>query len=352
VQENEIWGVIQQYGWQPTLFQQRGNVWQVGSGNQIFSLKRSKASREKLLLVHQMLEKVRSQGYDHLLPWIPTINGEWVVTGPSGRWYATPWKEAYDVEEDQRKSSGVELMRGLARLHRFAEVVVEPYPELQQRIEERTITPWKQKQAQLQECKGEREFKSPFDQVVEDSQADVDKLLTFAIRGMERFIETEQGKAPRYTLCHGRIHPRNTLQAEDQFYFVDFDHARVDSPVRDIATVLRRYEAEEGPFALLDAYEAEWKLQPKEKKLLALYLAYPEGVLKTMDQYYREATISQVESTAVRKLEGELKQLDSLEGMIRSLWPTKKVRAEKSPTVMAVPGKPHKKKSDHKQRKR
>jgi Ser/Thr protein kinase RdoA (MazF antagonist) len=343
---------MRQYGWQPTLLQQRGNVWQVGSGDKTFALKCSKAAREKLLLVRQMLEEIRAQGYPHLLPWIPTVHGEWVVAGPSGRWYATPWKEAYGVEGDTRKSVGVELMRGLARLHRSAEPVVAPYAELKRQMGEREITQWKQKQEQWQEAKGEREFKSPFEQMIEDSQADVDKLLTFAIRGMERFIETEKGKPPRYTLCHCRIHPRNTLPEEDQFYLVDFDHAQVDSPIRDIATVLRRYEAEEGPSELLDAYESEWKLQPKEKKLLALYLAYPEGVLKTMDQYYRNATISQVESSAVRKLERELKQLDSLQGMIRSLWPTKKVRDEKSSSVIAIAEKPSKKKSHHKQRKR
>ena len=38
-----------------------------------------KAPREKLYVLHRMLEQVRAAGYPNLLPWVPTEDGEIVV---------------------------------------------------------------------------------------------------------------------------------------------------------------------------------------------------------------------------------------------------------------------------------
>ena len=69
---------------------------------------------------------------------------------------------------------------------------------------------WRDKRERVREYGGKlktRGFASPFEQMLGDHAELLDKAFSFAVRGMERFVETEGGIPPRYTLCHGRIHP-------------------------------------------------------------------------------------------------------------------------------------------------
>lgn len=358
-QGTELWDVIQQYGWEPSLVQFVGGVWRITCDQGTFALKQSKASREKLLLLHKILDGVRSEGFPHILPWVFTTKGEPVALAASRPWYATHWKSSYGIAEEKRKPSSTELVQTLAHFHRLSEPLVKPYPELCTHVNEHLLNQWKEKQKKLTEYSEEmkaREFSSPFDKCIIANKEKMEHSFDFSIRGMERFVQTDAGKAPRYTLCHRRVHPSNILQEGDQFYLIDFDHAQVDTPVRDLATVMRRYTAEKGnsetPFELLEAYETEWRLQPKEKKLLALYLAYPERLMKMLHQYYEQPKAAQTEAQSVKRLEAELRHLDLLQDVVKSLWPNKKVRSEEKqkPSVVSISGRTGKKKANAKNR--
>lgn len=334
--------VIQQYGWEPTQIQDLGGVWRVTCGDHVYALKKSEASREKLHFLHDILSKVQSAGFSHLLPWVPTKQGEPVVSLKNSYGYATPWKNSYGIEEKKRRPTRAELVKSLARFHRLAEPLVQLHLESGVCATDASVQAWKEKQAQIKTVAPEREFQSPFDKAWHTNQEKLDQSFSFAIRGLERFVQQEGGKAPRYTLCHRRLHPSNVVQEGDQFYYIDFDHAEIDTPVRDLAVVLRRVGlgSVEAPFELLEAYETELKLQPKEKRLLALYLAYPERALKLAHRYYQQPKVAQLESHAVRGLEAELQQLEILQDVIKSLWPSQANKRTSRPSKVQAAGLP------------
>ncbi|SEN01262.1 phosphotransferase [Lihuaxuella thermophila] len=350
-QGSELFEVFKQYGWQPTLVENVGRrVWRITLREGVYALKKSRASREKLHLLHKILKEIRSQGHPHLLPWLPTRQGEPIVTGTSGTWYATPWKSCYGISEHGKQPAVTELAQALARLHRLSEPLVQNYPDLCTRVDEEAVNKWKQRQEKLANISDQiksREFQSPFDKCFSGHKESIEQSLAFFLRGMERFMEKEGGKSPRYTLCHRRLHPSNVARDEERFYLIDFDHAQVDSPVRDLALLMRRYASFEGdpekPLQILEAYEAEWPLQPKEKKLLALYLAYPERLLKTVERYYEEPKITSMEAHAVKRLEEEIHHLAQLQEAVKTLWPGKKARTEENrqpfPSVSGGRGK-------------
>lgn len=351
--ENALAEVLSQYGWEPAYVQYTGRVWKVVMPEGEYALKNSRVPREKLLLLHQMLEQVREEGFPHLLPWVKNKKDEPVVQAGNEVWYATPWKNA----GEPKSISPTETVQALARLHSLTEPIIERYPELQKRIDQDFIGQWKKKKNRLSEyieTVEKREFPSPFDQSFQLLKEQLDESFTFAIRGLERFVETDDGVPPRYALCHRRMHDSNLVRDEEQFYFIDFDHAQVESPVRDLALAIQRFTADrdvsETPHDLLKAYESAYLLKPKEKRLLALYLSYPERMMKTLKLYYETPHLSQTEAQTVKRLEAEFAQMEQLHELVRQLWPGQKKNEERKPATSVSAARGNKKRGKGKRK--
>ncbi|MBH8606800.1 phosphotransferase [Thermoactinomyces sp. CICC 10521] len=351
--ENALAEVLSKYGWEPAYVQYTGRVWKVVMPEGEYALKNSRAPREKLLLLHQMLEQVREEGFPHLLPWVKNRDNEPVVQVGNEVWYATPWKDGGEAGPP----SPTETVQALAQLHSLTEPLIERYPELPKRISRDFIQKWKEKKNQLSEyleTVEKREFASPFDQSFRNLKERLDDTFSFAIRGLERFVETDDGALPRYALCHRRMHDSNLVWDDEQFYFIDFDHAQVESPVRDLALAIQRFTSDrdvsETPHDLLQAYENSYLLKPKEKRLLALYLSYPERMMKTLKLYYETPRLSQTEAQTVQRLETEVRQMEQLQDLVRQLWPGQKKNEENKSATAAVPVRTGKKKGKGKRK--
>jgi spore coat protein YsxE len=315
--------VIARYGWNPVQVTRVRGAWRVETEDGTFALKKASCSAKKLSFLHQAVEEVRSQGGDALLPWIPTGKGRPFLEERGRAWYATRWSGGV---LDPRDAPAEELIRQLAVLHRLLEKPADRGKEFRYRAGTGLVERWRGHRERIQEYRSKlktRGFASPFEQMLSDHADLLDKAFSFAVRGMERFVETERGIPPRYTLCHGRIHPHNILKGDRGWIWIDWDHARVDSPVRDLALFFRQFsdpsEGGSGILSLLEVYEQERKLSRKEKKLLALYLAYPDGIGELLRQYRKPGGIAEAE--AVRRLRLELDRLRGVRETLGELWP-------------------------------
>ncbi|MBS7529254.1 phosphotransferase [Hazenella sp. IB182353] len=327
-QDATLTEVIHLYGWQPEQVSFQGNVCKIINEDGVYALKKSRSSREKLLVLHRLFQKLQENGYEHLLPWIPTHNGEPVASVESVNWYATPWKEP-DAD-----FPNTDIVRGLAEFHHEAEPLISEFRELRTKIGKEDLEEWKLKKDQLdlyQESAKMRDYPSPFDKVYLRGYEQLQEPYQFFLRGMEKFVDVTSGKPPRYTICHTRIHPSNILSYENGFSFIDFDNVRIDTPVRDLATYMRRYIRDQGdqehPSEILEAYEEKNKLQGTEKRLLALYLAYPERLMKYANRYYETPSYFSSEADATHKLEAELWHFEQLWDFARRLWQSTKKKS-------------------------
>lgn len=313
--------VFQTFGWGiPYRIAQNRNTWLVSFPEGNFFLKRSNISPQQFELLQTILDRVRWEGYTQLLPFIHTKDGKAFVKDQKNLWYATPWKKTQD-----QSLSAEELVRSLARFHRLAEPMVKDKTKWFTKIDQDWIRRWKDKKEKLKEEKQkmkQKEFPSPFERSFAQNYDTIVQSLDFAIRGMEKFLKIENGLSPRYTLCHNRIHPSNLVFDEKDFYWVDFDHASLDSPVRDLALFIHRFSHLKEPKELLNLYEQEYELKPKEKRLLALYLAYPEQILKRI-RVHEGITVSG-ELTSLKRLEKDIDQLLAIHQLVVELWPSRK----------------------------
>ncbi|WP_169713603.1 phosphotransferase [Paludifilum halophilum] len=318
--------VFEQYGWSPRQVRYVRGALRVVDRNQVYALKKSVASPEKLAFLEQVTRRLLDAGYEHLLPWVKTQSGKAYVQQGDGVWYALPW---YGKAGWNGKVAIDELIRQLARLHRLCHTATEDSSEFRRQVDTTLIDRWKEHQKdvfQYREVALNREFPSPFDRALKGHVSFIDKAFSFAIQGMDKFVNREQGRPPRYTLVHGRLDPRNLLVGEDGWKWIDFDHAVLDSPVLDIASFMRRFlslEEEEvvDPAALLKEYESEWPLTGKEKRLLALYLAYPERPFHLIRRYYEGHQGE--EAAFLRRLEEEMDRLHLFQDWVLRLWQKK-----------------------------
>lgn len=341
-QGEDIWEVLEQYDLEPSVLQYAGGVWKVVTDEGVYALKKSPTPKEKLLLLHKILTSVQKDGFPHLITWKLTKQGEPVAEIHEEVWYASPWKEPVGVEDPETKPSAKDIVQSLAEFHRVCEKIVREHPELTSALDQNQVNEWKESRdhfIDLTHFQEEREYRSPFDQVVQANQDHVERMFNFAIKGLERLIETEKGKYPRTTLCHRRVHSSNIVYDDQDYYFIDFDHAEVDTPIRDLALVLRRYSKEKGyletPEELVHCYHEINPLQPIEKKLLALYLVYPERLMKALRSYYETPKIAQQEAQWVKQIEAEFRHYDSLQDLARNLWSTKvKKEVQKQSSVV------------------
>jgi spore coat protein YsxE len=332
--------VFERYGWVPLQVRPVGGVLRVQTADGAFALKKSSGSAEQLAWLHKVMETVHAKGQEVFLPWLNTSDGKPFVQIEDAVWYATPWVES---DAALRETLPVEeLPAMLSHVHRLAFPIVGKQSERKPSIHAERLQGWKDKLGKLAEYREvleSRTFRSPFDHAFAADAKYVEQALRFAVRGMEKFLESDKGIVPRYTLCHGRIHPSNLLKKDDGWVWIDWDHAAVDSPARDLGAFFRRFsrqlDHEKEPQFYLTRYEEGWKLSGKEKKLLALYLAYPERPLRLLTRYY-EMPGRIEEPVAVRRWEEEILHLRWLQSLIRSLWPSKKGKGSKTKKTETV----------------
>lgn len=314
--------VFQAYGFEnPYQIIPNRHTWFVSCSNGRFFVKRSSVSLSHFAWIQACLEKIREKGYSNVLPYIHTKDGKRSLSEQGYKWYATPWiasrREPPDVDQ---------LVQSLARFHRYAEQVIRGKNRKLPAIDQNWIQRWRRKKEEIirqKEKVDQKEFPSPFDYSFSKHYPTIHHSLQFAIRGMEKFLKVENGKAPRYTICHNRIHPSNLVHDGENFYWVDFDHASLGSPVRDLALFIQRFSYQRSPKKLLALYEQEFPLLPKEKRLLAVYLAYPGRILKSVRRYDQDVKVSN-EPIPQRQLEEEMEQLSAIQQLVVDLWPTRK----------------------------
>lgn len=317
--------VFDAYGWSPRQVRYIRGVLRVDTGDGVYALKKSSAEPEQLAFLDQLFFKLKESGYDHFLPWVKTRKGDRSFVEEQGScWYAQPWYGKAAEKGDEVPPG--ELVKGLARFHKLCEPLLAgkegPTPAPVTSGLERKKESGEQLKQWRKAASG-REFASPFEKAVLSHGDYLEKALHFSVEGWQR--QKSAGAEPtRATLVHGRLHPHNLLVGESGWRWIDFDHAEVGSPVSDVALFLRRFIPFEGdevvdPFALLREYESEYPLKPKEKKLLALHLVYPEGPIRIISAYYRHPNRME-EAKAIRMLSEEMDRLRLFQEWVQSVW--------------------------------
>ncbi|MFD1426422.1 phosphotransferase [Kroppenstedtia sanguinis] len=316
-------------GWSPVQIRYIRGVLRVDTGDGVFALKKTAAEPAQLTFLHETLSQLKEKGYEHvLLPVKVKEEAPLFVEEEGSCWYVLPWYGEAAEKGDEVPLE--ELVKGLAQLHKLSEPLLADKKLPASAVATSGLegkTEAGDRLRQWREVAWGREYASPFEKAVLSHMDYLEKALHFSVEGWRKQKSTGEA-LPRTTLVHGRLHPHNLLVGTSGWRWIDFDHAHVGSPVSDLAMFLRRFvpfDRDEvvDPFALLKEYEAEYPLKAKEKKLLALHLAYPEGPIRTISSYYARPDRWE-EAVAVRTLSEEMDRLRLFRDWVQSVWNTNK----------------------------
>ena len=286
--------VYQEYDFYPTHIEQHGKVRKIECTRGIYALKQTAVNASQMTLLNCLFRYLRQQHYTSFLALEPSKYGDPFIDLEGSCYYVNRW--VYDrTEEKYREDWPQRVLRQLGHLHRLTLAYEEPAPVS-------PLTPeiigrrWKNRlekmQAYRQLALG-KPFMSPFEIAYVSHFEYLKELARQAMRYLQAWEEKLNKKQEqRAVICHGNVHRQHVLHEDDRLYFIHFDHAVLDSPVRELALFYRRHleptahwDVETG-FKWLEDYEEQFVLHGEEKLLLGIYLLFPERVFKEVEKYY------------------------------------------------------------------
>lgn len=260
-------------------------------------LKEYKGSGTKLWYQSRLLEEIKNRGYLHVEQIIPSKEGELTVKEEDGTlYYLKDYSNGKECNIREYKDC-MTAMTCMARLHQamegkeFAEQKEVPFYHAITEIEKQNRELRKIKKY-LREKRQKTEFEyfllQNFDLFLEKAER--------VLEGMKEHKElfSEEKIRSQGSLCHGDLQHHNLLLWEGKGFFINFEKAVVDSPIRDLALFFRKmmeknnWSQEMGNHAL-EAYERIRALTEEEKIQLRYRLSYPEKFRKIANFYYNSS---------------------------------------------------------------
>jgi spore coat protein YsxE len=304
------------------------NVYKVMTPYGSFVCKRTQVSSQKLLLVSGVLRHLQQRGWDGAVPFFYTKYDEPYVRQGETTYYLTAWLPGGERWADQPLAWATPTVERLAELHHLTQNFRFDDPRQVEPLIDSLLNRWQHLLTNAEQAANlarERLYPSPFDVVFLANQAYVSELAQTAIARLREWRERHQTHAHfRLSLIHGSPHPAHILpDRSGKGKLLNFDRAVFDTPTRDLTLFYRTYfhmaGDEAGASQLFHHYANIFPLRPDEIDLLAVFLTYPERVMRDVEIYYG-GTRDWSELYAVKRLEKDMDRLMRLNRWIQQAF--------------------------------
>lgn len=300
------------YDINPASVQDVRGIWKITSDKGTYAVKISSSTPEHLRFVHHTLQYLQQSGFMGVLPFVLTRDGLPYAYDEGGLIYVVPWMEGRSGKDLLQQTDWISTaFTQLGSMHRISMGKYKEQLDTLNREGQQLQESWSGRIHRLNEFReavNKRVYPSPIDVVF---MANIDELLEMAIEATGRLEEwlksTEEAEELRLTLCHGRLHAEHMILA-DQHYFINFDHANLDFPARDLSYLIRHLSARMGEAAMLEGwlndYMRENPLTTDELEILNISLQYPSMLIHFLERYYTQQLAGKwTELTLVRRFE-------------------------------------------------
>ena len=285
------------YGFKILSYNKTRAVWKITTSQGDFCLKVLTYGPDKFAYVYHVMQHLIDNGFTRIPGVVHTLAGEPSFCWNEQIYFVSHWitgresnlKNFVDLEmallalgEMHRASLGLKLPKGVKQKSR-----VDSWP---QRFKSRMADLEEFKKIALSKAKPsvvDRYFLKHVDENIEDC-----KLALQLLDCPEYYrIAKETKKAGLF--CHNDYAYHNVMinDAEPAAYIIDFDYARNDLRVYDLARMVKRVVKEKrGQKDLLDivlsTYNASYPLEKDEYRLLAAFMQFPQRFWRISDRYY------------------------------------------------------------------
>lgn len=296
-------------------------------------LKETKISAQRAPLLYEALSRIEKRGNVKVDVPVFAKDGDLLVTSREGTVYML--KQWYQGRECDIRQEG-ELLRAagqLGRLHRELDAVsAEWTPVRQTEWFSCARSPLEGIARHNRELKKVRSFirgravKNEFESLYLES---FEKMYGMAEKVLKRMEgsgcgELYEESVRTGTLAHGDYNYHNIVVLKEDMAVTGFDHMRVDIQVHDLYYFMRKtmekhHWKQKTGRKILDSYEQERPVLPREREYLGLSLAYPEKFWKTAGSYYRSNKVL-LPAKCVEKLKLSVRQAEEKQHFLEEVF--------------------------------
>ncbi len=261
-----------------------------------FALRKAQVSREQMIRMSEVVQYLRNHSF-HVPKIIPNKYGDLFVPTESGMVYLTKWVMGGPLLLNHQAHL-LSMAKGMANMHQLGFSFTPTHSNYHYLSEETIRDTWNQRIGWLQKYSKKLKRKgnlTTFEHVLLSYLPFIQEWASDAVVQLQQWlIEYHSFQQLRKTISHGRIHHRNVLLTDYQkLLFLDFHYLSLDSPVRDLAGFIRKYilnkEHRTWASQWIKAYESIVPLNKQEKKLLAIYLMFPERLITLIQNYEKKS---------------------------------------------------------------
>ncbi|WP_027414868.1 phosphotransferase [Aneurinibacillus terranovensis] len=327
--ERQAKHLLYEYDLRPLAIQtnEPEKAWLIKTKKAKYLLKKTEEKPAQIESVANALYFLEKQGMKSILPFCKTKYGESYIHAPKGMFTLIPW----DLDGgNSLVPTNWELivLQEMARIHAVSSDMEKKWtgygPVALRQIGAR----WKEGIVRLKAFSSDKSEGqlTPFQRCVAE---DLHHVLKPAVHALHKLEELERGidedKGLPLSLCHGNIHRKNLLFSDNRLYFLNYEKANYDTPVRDLALFFRKHlfnyswDNSRGS-RWLAIYNKHRPLSEQEKRLLGCCLLYPERMMSLIERYTRDRPPAQnVEQEFIERWQKDVKMLTKIQKFVRQL---------------------------------
>jgi len=294
------------------------SVYKVDAPFGTFAVKKSEINEQQAVQMNDIIQCLRS--YHFAVPAIiPNKYGEHFIQTNDGLVYTTKWLDGapFTLNYQPHLLTAISAM-GYMHQKGFIYVKEKPGNWYVDDMHNRQI--WEERIRWLKKYQKKLRKKTNLSTFEKLYLSYIPFLKEWAEEAIEQLnqwmIQYESISEIRKTITHGRFHHRNTLITNSQkMYLLDFEHVSIDTPIKDLAYFIRHYilNKEHRMWAQqwLKLYENYVPLSVSEKKILGIYLLFPERMF-TLAKNYEKKDKNIPDDIFVKKLSirwGQMKEM-------------------------------------------
>lgn len=288
--------ISKEFDLHPYQLENLGKVQRLYTPRGSFALKKVKLEQEQAEQITLFFQELKERQFPYFNPPLPSKYGDSLIPLQGEYYYVTTWLDDH-VEIKYRNDWELLILEAMAKLHALSAPFAHRGQSEPSLTAQELLNRWHKRLIQMNEFKSfaqDRSFMSPIEMVFVEQFEYLQELGLRATKYLQEWQKrVEEGKhVGQLVLCHGYLHRNHVLHGKKkELYIINFDHARIDSPARDLALFYRRhldkaFEDESTALEWLRLYEEHFPLNRADKMLLAIYLLFPERVFKEVENYY------------------------------------------------------------------
>lgn len=282
-----------------------------------FALKKAKINKNQADRMYDILQFLRKNGIS-VPEIIPNKFGENLIPVKDGVIYISKWIYGEEVKLNNNQDM-LMLIWMLAKIHALGFGYDTKNYDYRYVDELYIRNSWEERVDWLKRYYKGLKKKSPLTTFEHIALTYVPLIIDWAEAAIEELnqwiIENNSVKEMRKTICHGKFHHRNAIINNDEVIILDFEHVSIDTPVRDLAYFIRHYlvnkEHRQWARQWLEVYNEHVVLAGSEKKLLSIYLTFPERLISLLKKYEQKQN-NWSEEDYLKKLQlrwGQMKEI-------------------------------------------